>query len=49
MLFEEPSQAYPGLMEGYSERYVRVAACARNNEMRVVTLRESCGTVARGD
>lgn len=49
VLFEEESQAYPGLMEGYSERYVRVAACAKSNEMRVVTLRESRGTVARGE
>jgi threonylcarbamoyladenosine tRNA methylthiotransferase MtaB len=49
VLFEEASQEYPGLVEGYSERYVRVAACAEKNEMRTVTLRETRGMTALGE
>ena len=49
VLFEEASQDWPGLAEGYSERYVRVAARAESNEMRTVTLREVRGTTARGE
>jgi threonylcarbamoyladenosine tRNA methylthiotransferase MtaB len=49
VLFEEDSQAYPGLLEGYSERYVRVAAHADKNEMRTVVLRDVRDTTAFGE
>lgn len=42
-LFEEPSRVFPGCMEGYSERYIRVAAPAQNNELKTVTLGEARG------
>jgi threonylcarbamoyladenosine tRNA methylthiotransferase MtaB len=38
VLFEEASVAYPGCMEGYSSRYVRVAAIAAHNEVKKVAL-----------
>ena len=38
VLFEESSAALPELMEGYSRRYIRVAADAKENEVKTVTL-----------
>jgi threonylcarbamoyladenosine tRNA methylthiotransferase MtaB len=43
VLFEEPSEIFDGCMEGYSERYVRVAAAANRNELKTVTLSEKHG------
>lgn len=40
VLFEEPSHSFEGCMEGYSERYVRVAAKANQNEIKAVRLTE---------
>jgi len=38
VLFEEASSAFLGCLEGYSRRYVRVAAQAAHNEVRTVPL-----------
>lgn len=43
VLFEEPSTQFNGCMEGYSERYVRVAAKAQRNELKTVTLKKVHG------
>ncbi len=43
VLFEEPSETFEGCMEGYSERYVRVAAKAERNDLKTVTLAEKHG------
>jgi threonylcarbamoyladenosine tRNA methylthiotransferase MtaB len=48
VLFEDESDAYPGCLEGYSERYVRVAASARPGELKAVTLKGVKGTVIYG-
>ena len=40
VLFEELSEQFEGCMEGYSERYVRVAAAAENNELKTVSIIE---------
>ncbi len=40
VLFEQESQTFKGCLEGYSERYVRVAAKAEENELKSVTLTE---------
>ena len=40
VLFEEESEVFPGLTEGYSKRYVRVAANAKENECAQVRLEE---------
>lgn len=49
VLFEEPSEAFKGLMEGYSTRYVRVAAEAEENECKKVVLGCIKDKVMRGD
>ncbi len=49
VLFEEPSERFPGCMEGYSERYVRVAAEAQRNEIKTVTLRDMHGSTVLGE
>ena len=46
VLFEEASQEYPGLLEGYSERYIRAAAIAEKNQMKRVTLKSIKGLTA---
>lgn len=43
VLFEEPSAHFEGCMEGYSERYVRVAGKAMKNEIKTVTLEKIQG------
>lgn len=48
VLFEEPSKAFEGLMEGYSKRYVRVAAKAEENECKKVVLEDIKGKVIKG-
>lgn len=48
VLFEDESKVYPGCLEGYSERYVRVAASARPGELKAVTLTGVKDTVAYG-
>ena len=48
VLFEEESAVFPGFMEGYSTRYVRVAAEAKENECRNVVLGEFNETVIIG-
>ncbi len=40
VLFEEPSNIFEGCFEGYSERYIRVAAKANQNELKTVKLAE---------
>ncbi len=49
VLFEEASLEYDGLLEGYSERYIRVAANAEKNEMKTVTLKSVSGQTAFGE
>jgi len=49
VLFEEESSEFPGYMEGYSERYVRVAARAERNELKTVILRNLSGMTAFGE
>lgn len=49
VLFEEPSKVFKGLMEGYSTRYVRVAAKAEENECKNVVLGCIKDKVMRGD
>lgn len=49
VLFEEPSRRFEGCMEGYSERYVRVAASAQNNELKTVSLTEIRNNILRGE
>lgn len=48
VLFEDESEEYPGCLEGYSERYVRVAAKAQSNELKTVVLQETKGKVIYG-
>lgn len=48
VLFEEPSKAFKELMEGYSTRYVRVAAKADENECKNVMLEDITGKVVKG-
>jgi len=48
VLFEEPSIAYEGLMEGYAARYFRVAADAQKNTLQTVTLGEICDKIVLG-
>ncbi len=43
VLFEEPSAHFAGCMEGYSERYVRVAGRAQRNELKTVMLAQIHG------
>lgn len=38
VLFEEPSRVFDNCLEGYSERYIRVAAKADRNELKTVRL-----------
>jgi threonylcarbamoyladenosine tRNA methylthiotransferase MtaB len=40
VLFEEPSEVFEGCLEGYSDRYIRVAAKANRNELKTVKLTE---------
>lgn len=40
VLFEEASAVFEGCLEGYSERYIRVAAKANRNELKIVKLIE---------
>ncbi len=49
VLFEDESQQFDGCREGYSERYVRVAACAEKNEIREVRLTDVRGLTAFGE
>lgn len=48
VLFEEPSTVFEGCMEGYSERYIRVAAKASQNEIKTVMLTELSDKTAFG-
>lgn len=48
VLFEDESKEYPGCLEGYSERYVRIAAKAENNELKTVALKEATDKVIYG-
>ena len=45
VLFEERSAAHSPLMEGYSRRYIRVAAAAHENEIKTVTLSAVCDKI----
>ncbi len=38
VLFEEPSEIFENCLEGYSERYIRVASQANRNELKTVCL-----------
>ncbi len=49
VLFEEASEAFQGCMEGYSERYIRVAAKAERNEIKTVTLTQAKGKTVLGE
>jgi uncharacterized cofD-like protein len=49
VLFEEESVEYPGFLEGYSERYIRVAAVAAKNEIKTVRLKDMHGLTAFGE
>lgn len=49
VLFEELSDTFKGCLEGYSRRYIRVAAAACQNELKTVKLIENCGTVVFGE
>ena len=49
VLFEEPSKTHPELMEGYSRRYVRVAAMAEENELKSVTPIHLCDKILIGE
>lgn len=49
VLFEEKSKTYPGCMEGYSTRYVRVAAKAAYNEVKTVALISAKDNVIYGE
>ncbi len=49
VLFEEESKVSPGLTEGYSKRYVRVAANVKENECAEVRLEEIKNGVMRGE
>ncbi len=48
VLFEDESDEFSDCLEGYSERYVRVAAKAEENELKTVTLKEAQGKVIFG-
>ncbi|MFA5675013.1 MAG: tRNA (N(6)-L-threonylcarbamoyladenosine(37)-C(2))-methylthiotransferase MtaB [Christensenellales bacterium] len=48
VLFETPSEVFPDCYEGYCERYIRVAAKARVNEIKNVTLLKQRGAVVLG-
>jgi len=48
VIFEEPSKDFEGLMEGYSERYIRVASEAEKNEIKTVTLESIRGLTVYG-
>ncbi len=48
VLFEDGSKEFPGCLEGYSERYVRVAAEAQNNELKTVVMKKVSGKVIYG-
>ena len=49
VLFEDESEAFPGCLEGYSERYVRVAAKAEKNELKKVKIIKAAGRTAYGE
>ncbi len=49
VLFEEESREYPEYLEGYSERYIRVAAHAQKNELKTVRLKAYSGLTAYGE
>lgn len=49
VLFEEASEAFPDCLEGYSRRYVRVAAQAAHNEIKTVALSRAKGKVIYGE
>ena len=49
VLFEEESTVYPGCKEGYSRRYVRVAAHAAHNEVKTVKLNRAKDNVIFGE
>ncbi|MDD5017824.1 MAG: tRNA (N(6)-L-threonylcarbamoyladenosine(37)-C(2))-methylthiotransferase MtaB [Eubacteriales bacterium] len=48
VLFEDASDAFKGCLEGYSERYIRVAAHAKSNELKTVTIARVCDKIAFG-
>ena len=48
VLFEETSREFDGCLEGYSRRYIRVAAKAEKNEMKTVTISRVCDKIAFG-
>ncbi len=48
VLFEEPSAVFNGCMEGFCERYTRVAAIAKKNDLKSVTLKSIKGKVVFG-
>lgn len=49
VLFEAPSNVFADCLEGYSERYIRVAAKAQINELKEVKLLKQQGTVVLGE
>ena len=49
VLFEDESGSFPGCLEGYSERYVRVAAKAQKNELKKVKIIKAAGKTAYGE
>lgn len=48
VLFEDGSSVFDGCLEGYSRRYIRVAAKAEKNELKIVTIKEICEKIALG-
>lgn len=49
VLFEDGSEVFEGCLEGYSERYVRVAAAALNNELKKVKITRVTEKTAYGE
>lgn len=49
VIFEDESEVFKGCLEGYSERYVRVASEAENNQIKTVKLIKSLNKVAYGE
>lgn len=49
VLFEEESAVFEGCLEGYSSRYIRVAAKAEKNELKTVTLGKICDNIVLGN
>ncbi len=49
VLLEEQSKQFSGCLEGYSERYIRIAAKAEKNELKSVCIKDMKGLTAYGE